>query len=218
MGAFEFKGKTYPVDTDEFLLNSRQWDRDFAVGMAPRLGIHYGLTKDHWEVIEFIRRTFQESGQCPLVYQACLVNRLSLEELEKLFPTGYTRGACKLAGCTYGGSFRTYSVRQAPPEDIAAPEPDKAYRVNVLGFLLDPDNWDETFAIAKAYELKMGDKLTDRHWEIIHFLRRRYRETGQVPTVYETCSANQLTIEDLERLFPDGYHRGAVKIAGLRVR
>jgi tRNA 2-thiouridine synthesizing protein E len=36
--------------------------------------------------------------------------------------------------------------------------------------------------------------------------------------VTETCEANDLDIDELEQLFPDGYHRGAVKIAGLRLR
>jgi tRNA 2-thiouridine synthesizing protein E len=36
--------------------------------------------------------------------------------------------------------------------------------------------------------------------------------------VIETCEATDLDIAELERLFPDGYHRGAVKIAGLRLR
>ncbi len=49
------------------------------------------------------------------------------------------------------------------------------------------------------------------------FLRKRFQETGSVPTVYETCEQNKIEIEDLERLFPDGYHRGAVKISGLHV-
>jgi tRNA 2-thiouridine synthesizing protein E len=38
------------------------------------------------------------------------------------------------------------------------------------------------------------------------------------PSVTETCEVNDLDIEELEQLFPDGYHRGAVKIAGLRLR
>ena len=37
-----------------------------------------------------------------------------------------------------------------------------------------------------------------------------------VPTVYEACADNGLELEDLEQLFSDGYHRGAVKLAGLR--
>jgi tRNA 2-thiouridine synthesizing protein E len=218
MGTFTFKDKTYEVDAEEFLLDSNKWDQDFAAGMAPWVDIHHGLTKDHWDVIHFIRKRYAETGRCPLVYQVCLVNRLSIEELEKLFPTGYLRGACKVAGVTYRDSFAEFPIRSASPEDVPPSSPDKVYRVDINGFLVDPDEWDEPFTIAKAYEMKMKDKLTNKHWQIIDFLRKQYRQTKVVPTVYETCKANKLTIEDLERLFPDGYHRGAVKLAGLRVR
>jgi tRNA 2-thiouridine synthesizing protein E len=63
-----------------------------------------------------------------------------------------------------------------------------------------------------------GGKLTDKHWQIIRFLREYYEKNEEIPTVYETCEANQINIEELDQLFPDGYHRGAVKIAGLRMR
>jgi sulfur relay (sulfurtransferase) DsrC/TusE family protein len=60
--------------------------------------------------------------------------------------------------------------------------------------------------------------LGDKHWQIIKYLRERYEKDKEVPTVYETCEENNIELEELEQLFPDGYHRGAVKIAGLRVR
>jgi hypothetical protein len=41
---------------------------------------------------------------------------------------------------------------------------------------------------------------------------RNFKKKNVVPTVYETCEANDLEIDDLERLFPQGYHRGAVII------
>jgi tRNA 2-thiouridine synthesizing protein E len=66
--------------------------------------------------------------------------------------------------------------------------------------------------------MKMPDLLRDKHWQIIHFIRNTYRTSRVVPTVYETCAAHHMEVKDLEKLFPDGYHRGAVKIAGLRVR
>jgi tRNA 2-thiouridine synthesizing protein E len=37
-----------------------------------------------------------------------------------------------------------------------------------------------------------------------------------VPTVYETCEDTDVERDLLERLFPDDYHRGLVKIEGLR--
>ena len=94
---------------------------------------------------------------------------------------------------------------------------DKIYRVNVLGFLVDPDEWDEEFVRSKAAELKMSGSFTERHWQIIRYLRERFRETNSAPTVYQTCKDNGLSIDELQELFPDGYHRGAVKLAGLCV-
>ncbi|MBE9580198.1 MAG: TusE/DsrC/DsvC family sulfur relay protein, partial [Proteobacteria bacterium] len=77
----------------------------------------------------------------------------------------------------------------------------------------------EYYAVYKAYDMKIhGGKLSDKHWQIIRFLREYYEKNEEIPTIYETCEANQINIEELEQLFPDGYHRGAVKIAGLRMR
>ena len=90
------------------------------------------------------------------------------------------------------------------------------YRVNIWGFLVDSSEWDEDFAIHKFQEHKRAGPLTEKHWQIIRFLRQKYAETEKVPTVYETCSANHPEIEELGELFLDGYHRGAVKLAGLR--
>ena len=47
--------------------------------------------------------------------------------------------------------------------------------------------------------------------------RERFERDGKVPTVYETCEVHGLEIDDLEHMFPDGYHRGVVKLAGLRL-
>ncbi len=59
-------------------------------------------------------------------------------------------------------------------------------------------------------------ELTSDHWRVIHFLRDAFKQSKRIPTVYETCEGCQLDLDQLEALFPDGYHRGAVKIAGLR--
>jgi tRNA 2-thiouridine synthesizing protein E len=66
--------------------------------------------------------------------------------------------------------------------------------------------------------MKMREGLTDKHWRIIRFLREHFRKNSVVPTLFETCEMNQIELDELETLFPDGYHRGAVKIAGLRAR
>jgi len=218
MGIFKFQGKTYHVDCNGFLIDSREWDENFAVGMAPKVNIPRGLTEDHWKIIHFIRNTFKELGKCPLVYQTCSMNGIRLKGLRSLFPTGYLRGACKLAGITYKEGYLEDLWANVPAGEVTTVLPEKTYRVDVHGFLVDPEEWDEYFAKHKAYEMKMGGDLTDKHWKIIRFLRESYEKNKTVPTVYETCEANSIEIEELERLFPDGYHTGAVKLAGLRVR
>jgi len=81
------------------------------------------------------------------------------------------------------------------------------------------DEWDEYYATFRAYDMKIPEgKLTEEHWKIIRFLRESWEKNNTVPNVYETCEATGIQLEELEHLFPDGYHRGAVKIAGLKVR
>ena len=92
------------------------------------------------------------------------------------------------------------------------------YRIDARGFLVDPSEWDEEFAQRRADDLKMRGALSERHWELIRYLRERHAESGAVPTVFETCEAHGIELDVLESLFPDGYHRGAVRLAGLRVR
>lgn len=217
MGIFKFGNKSYTVDTEEFLSDYNEWDEDFARGMAPKVGIIGGLSEDHWKIIYFIRDTFKKTGKCPLVYETCRMNRLHLEELKKLFPAGYLRGACKLTGITYKEGYLDQAGLEELAERITSPPQEKSYEIDSRGFLVNPSDWDEGFAALKAYEMKMP-KLTEKHWTIIQFLRKSFEKNNLVPTVYETCEVNGIELDELEKLFPDGYHRGAVKVAGLRVR
>jgi TusE/DsrC/DsvC family sulfur relay protein len=217
MGTVTFGDKKYQVETEyEFILDSAEWDENFARGMAPRCGIVSGLSEDHWKVINFIRDFQKRTGKCPLVYETCRMNRLHLQELKKLFPSGYLRGACKLAGVTYKQGYLEQSWAEGLAERATSPTPSKTYEVDVRGFLVNPTPWDKEFAVHKAIELKIP-KLTDKHWRVINFLRGRFEKDNIVPTVYETSEVLGIEAEELETLFPTGYHRGAVKVSGLRV-
>lgn len=216
--------KTYAVDELGFLLDFQQWDEDFARAMAPELKIPSELSDDHWRVIRYIHAIYQEEGRCPLVSQTCKANGLRMRGLEELFPTGYLRGACKLAGITYRHGYHGYgsipgsSPRLGTASGRIAAHPElktKKYTIDIWGFLVEPSQWDEHYAAMRAADMKMPE-LTQKHWEVIGTMRRAFERTGRVPTVYETCAASDLEIEELAGLFPDGYHRGAVKIAGLR--
>jgi tRNA 2-thiouridine synthesizing protein E len=225
MKIFSYNNKNYQVDDYDFLCEYENWDRDFAEGMALNLSISGKLSNKHWEVINYIREQFEITGECPLVYKTCKANGLSTKYFKLLFPTGYMRGACKLAGITYKDRIINYYGEPEPPvTKLTAEEKakqkeikNKIYRVDIFGFLVEPKEWDETYAVYKAKELKIAGGLTEKHWNIIKYLRDSFEKNKNIPNVFDCCEANAIEIEDLERLFPDGYQRGAVKIAGLRI-
>lgn len=216
MQTFKTKNKIYTLDDDGSLANPSQWDEDFAEGMAPQLGIPGGLTSSHWNVLKSIRAAYLETGSCPIVYNTCHVNKLSLRELERLFPAGYLRGACKLAGMSFKAAGICTPLHGTLKSKVRRVTLDKrVYRVNVQGFLIDPGEWDEDYASFKARELQIPGPLSEKHWQIIRYLRSEFENKGEIPTVYETCTAVGIDIGELAELFPSGYHRGVVKIAGL---
>lgn len=187
--------------------------------MAPKTGISGTLSDSHWSVIGLIRNSLVVTGKCPKVYDICKACRLRILDMKQLFPAGYLRGACKLAGVSY----TDWAIRSSPraghgPTHLSPSLRKRIYRVDITGFLVDPSEWDEEYAICKAEEMNMPQELTDAHWRIIGFLRDRFEKGGEVPTVYDTCEANGIAVEELEGLFPDGYRRGAVKLAGLPSR
>lgn len=218
MPVYEFENKTYAVDDSGFLTKPEEWDASFARGMAPELGIIGGLSDDHWCIITYIRDTFMKTGECPMVYEMGKNCGLKLGQMKRLFPTGYLRGACKLAGLTYAEEeVHSSWLPSTRMTRVTAPLAERVYRVNYRGFLIDPSEWDEQYAVFKAREMGMQE-LSEKHWQLIGFLREQYDKTGEIPTVYETCQTRGLDLEALEKLFPTGYHRGVVKISGLKER
>lgn len=217
MSIFVHNGKEYEVDSYGFLINPKSWDDNFAEGMAHNLNIPGGLNNQSWKIIRFIRDTYERTNSCPVVYDTCLYNDISLHELKSLFPDGYQRGACRIAGVAYQDGFLRYHDKGKSIGTMKSDRERKKYTVDTFGFLINSDEWDKNFAILKADELKMPSLLTDKHWEIISYLREKFKATDKIPTVYETCEDNDIKIEEFKNLFPDGYHRGAVKIAGLRL-
>ncbi len=224
MGAFSYKGKSYDVDDQGFLQDYDKWDEDFADGIAAEAKVNDGLSENHWRVISFIRNEFAKTGECPLVYSTCRANGISPKQLKSLFPAGYTRGACRLAGISYRDRFMDYYGEDVPAGKgkarAGAPtgRTDKVYRVDAFGFLVDSSEWDEDFANNKAREMKLPGGLNERRHEIVQYLRRTHGKTEIVPSVSECCETLGIELDEMERLFPDGYVRGAVKIAGLSMR
>jgi tRNA 2-thiouridine synthesizing protein E len=203
--------RTYTLDGYGFLSPPEQWDRSFAEGMAADLRIHGGLTEEHWSFLDFLRKKFIEERTVPVVVMACAENKLRLTRFKQLFPTGYFRGACKIAGIDYAFMQKTNHWLSYETAPILKAE----YDLTPQGFLADFERWDERFCDEILAEWKRPPGLTERQREVVTFLRDTYRDRGDIPTVLETCRQHGLDLEELGELFPGGYRRGACRIAGL---
>lgn len=94
------------------------------------------------------------------------------------------------------------------------------YQVDNDGYLLNLDDWSETFATLMAeYD---GITLTPEHWEIIQLVREFYQEYKTSPAIRMLVKAMSQKFGEekgssryLQRLFPDGPAKQATKFAGL---
>ncbi len=86
--------------------------------------------------------------------------------------------------------------------------------VNEEGFFENPEEWTEAMAaeIAKAEGI---DKLTDRHWQVILFMRNEFKTKGAGPSVRALGKSSGVSVKELYELFPKGPAKTAAKIAGI---
>jgi tRNA 2-thiouridine synthesizing protein E len=85
---------------------------------------------------------------------------------------------------------------------------------NDEGFFLDPSQWSEAMVPALAAHEGIS-YLTDRHWQVIRFMRSEYLEKGTGPTVRVLGKASGVSIKELYELFPKGPAKVAARIAGI---
>ena len=86
--------------------------------------------------------------------------------------------------------------------------------VDAEGFLLDPGQWNEDIAESIARERGI-ERLTDRHWLVINFMRRTFLETGSAPSIRTLGKASGVEIKELYQLFPKGPAKLAARIGGI---
>ncbi len=86
--------------------------------------------------------------------------------------------------------------------------------VDSEGFLTDPQQWNEQIAaeIARANGIA---QLSDRHWQVINFMRKTYLETGSAPSIRSLGKTSGVPIKELYELFPKGPAKLAAKIGGI---
>jgi tRNA 2-thiouridine synthesizing protein E len=86
--------------------------------------------------------------------------------------------------------------------------------LNDEGFFEDPTQWTEDMAPVLAAEQGI-DQLTDRHWQVIRFMRQEYFDKGTGPTVRVLGKTSGVTVKELYQLFPKGPAKVAAKVAGI---
>jgi TusE/DsrC/DsvC family sulfur relay protein len=82
------------------------------------------------------------------------------------------------------------------------------------GFFADPDQWQKDMAPEIAHESGI-DELTDRHWQVIDFMRQEYKAKGTGPTVRVLGKTSGVSVKELYQLFPKGPAKLAARIAGI---
>jgi len=99
----EIKGKVIRTDNEGYLVEPADWTEEVAEELARREGL--AISALHWSVLHFMRRYFEERQIAPDARFA--VKHLAEEHglgvqarsrLFELFPYGYVKQACKIAG------------------------------------------------------------------------------------------------------------------------
>lgn len=86
--------------------------------------------------------------------------------------------------------------------------------VDAEGFLEKPEQWTKEMGeeIARSAGI---EKLTDRHWQVIDFMRKTYLDTGSAPSMRALGKTSGVAIKELYELFPKGPAKLAAKIGGI---
>jgi tRNA 2-thiouridine synthesizing protein E len=84
--------------------------------------------------------------------------------------------------------------------------------MNEEGYLNDPSQWTREIAAEIAKEENI--ELTEKHFEVLEFLRKEY-ETGAQLTIRKVGKSGITDIKGLYDLFPGGPLKKSSRIAGI---
>jgi dissimilatory sulfite reductase related protein len=89
------------IDDEGYLIDPSTWNEEVANAFATQENIQ--LTENHWDAIHFMRQYYSEHQVAPDVRHVTkhLAERLgpgSRNIIFELFPYGYVKQACKIAG------------------------------------------------------------------------------------------------------------------------
>jgi tRNA 2-thiouridine synthesizing protein E len=88
----------------------------------------------------------------------------------------------------------------------------QSVEVNEEGYMVDPSQWTKEIAAEIAKE--EGIELTDKHYEVLEFLRNA-NEKGETLTIRRVGKSGIVDIKGLYQLFPGGPLKFSSKFAGI---
>lgn len=94
----------YHRDNEGYIVNPDDWNESFAHVLAMEEGLE--LNQDYWAILTFMREYWQQHKIAPdlrhvlkhLAEQRGVDKKAAKKHLFELFPYGYVKQACKLAG------------------------------------------------------------------------------------------------------------------------
>lgn len=89
------------IDEEGYLIEPLEWNEDIARRFAAEESL--ALTEDHWDAIRFMREYYAKHQVAPDVRHVTkhLAERLGADSrnaIFELFPYGYVKQACRIAG------------------------------------------------------------------------------------------------------------------------
>jgi TusE/DsrC/DsvC family sulfur relay protein len=96
-------GHQIHVNEEGFLTDHSEWDDALATVLAAQIGLT--LTDEHWKVIRFLRKDFEEQGESATLRRVSAVGGIPIKALFALFPAkpakkmAYVAGLPKPHGC-----------------------------------------------------------------------------------------------------------------------
>ncbi len=88
----------------------------------------------------------------------------------------------------------------------------KQIEVTEEGYLVNASDW--TLDVAKDIAKEAGLDLTDKHIEVLNYIRDKY-EKGEALTIRALGKSGIVTIKELYQLFPGGPLKLSSKLAGI---
>ena len=89
-----------------------------------------------------------------------------------------------------------------------------AVETDAEGFLVNSQDWTPELGEEIARENGISE-LTPAHWLVVNFMRNRFLETGNAPSIRSLGKESGVPVKELYQLFPKGPAKLAAKIGGI---